>query len=184
MTDPNDPVSPRRVLTMQIIVGALMTGVLAFLVIVLGMTLGQELPARGSLPVVSLVSVAMLAVNALLSWVLPDVMTNRAVRQIAAGTWAPPPNLAPSLYATDAAKLLVVRQTTLLIAAALLESVGFLGCIAYLLEQQPFALAVVAASLVAPAALFPTVGRVRAWVERRLDQIAELRLRGDGASLT
>ncbi len=179
MTDPEPVVPQQRVLTLQIIVGALLTGVTAFLVIVLAIVLGGNVPARGGLPMMALIAVAVMAVNATLAVALPGFMTQRAVQQIATGTWAPPPNVNPADVATDAAKLLLVRQTTLLVAAALLEAAGFLGCIAFLLEQQYFALAVVGAVLIGLLALFPTAGTVRAWLERQLARIDELRLRGE-----
>ena len=43
--------------------------------------------AAGGWPVISLAAVAMLAVNAPLSFVLPGVLTRNALRQVARGTW-------------------------------------------------------------------------------------------------
>ena len=67
-------------------------------------------------------------------------MTKKALSQIADGQWQPGPEADPSQFATDAAKLMAVRQTTLIVGAALLEGAGLFGCVAFFLEGQFFVL--------------------------------------------
>jgi hypothetical protein len=67
----------------------------------------------------------------------------------------------------------------MMIGLALLEGAAFLGCIAYLLEARPLALGVVVVAITPMLVNFPTEARVRAWLERQADQLAELRQQGD-----
>jgi hypothetical protein len=102
-------------------------------------------------------------------------MTQSAVRRIAAGTWRPPSEAAAPSFASDTVKLLAVRLTTMIVGMALLEGVALLGGVAYMLEAQPGALAVVAGALVLMAWFFPTDGRVRAWLAEREGELESLR---------
>jgi hypothetical protein len=65
---------------------------------------------------------------------------------------------------------------------ALLNSSAFFGCIAYLLEAQPLALAVVGVTVVLMLCKFPTQERVRAWLERQAEVLSELRQQQDSAA--
>jgi hypothetical protein len=174
-----------RIRVMQIIAAAMLVGVLFFLGFVLFQVhvqnRGPNQTPPGQLPWISLLAVAMLAIQAPLALALPTIQARTAVRQIGAGTWRPQPGRDPSAYASDAGKLMAVRQTSMIIALALLEGVAFLGCIAYLLEAQPLALAVVAVCVVLMLLNFPTRGRVEAWLERQTAALEEMRLRGEVA---
>jgi hypothetical protein len=97
------------------------------------------------------------------------------VRQIVARTWTPPEGADPAQFAGDDAQLMAVRQTTMIVANALLEGAGMMACMAYLLEGQPFTLTIVAVLVVFMLFQFPTRERVRAWLERHLALVAESR---------
>src|SRR5262249_19506510 len=131
-------------------------------------------PAPG-LPIQTVMAAGMFAVFVPLSFLVPTIQTGAALRRIAAGTWRPPPDVDPKSYETVAAKLLTVRQTTMLVGLALLEGAAFMACTAYLLEGQTLVLAVVALVVLFMLLQFPTEGRVRAWIERQADQLAQLR---------
>ncbi len=60
-----------------------------------------------------------------------------------------------------------MRQTTLIVGLAPLEGTAFLGCIAYLIEANPLALAVVGVAVCLMLYKFPTEGRVRTWLEQQ-----------------
>ena len=105
--------------------------------------------------------------------------TRSALRRIAAGTWQPPPPQAASAFPTDTAKLLAERQRSMIIAMALLEGVGFLGGIAYMLEASLLALGVAFVAILFLALNFPTEGRVRFWLDQQLDALSNLRQQGD-----
>jgi len=164
---------------MQIIAGALLLGVAFLFAIVLFIVLGQRngqgaAPPMG-LPVVSIILVALLVVNGFLSFLIPGLHTQAALKRIATDTWRPPTQAKMSDYSTDAAKLLAVRQTSLIMSLAFLEGTAFFGCIAYLLEHRDFVLGIVLIVVVGMISHFPTQGRVRVWLEQQMDRLADLR---------
>src|SRR5207237_8078997 len=108
----------------------------------------------------------------------PGLSTRSALRQILAGTWLPGNQAA---FATGGAKLMGLRMATLIVGLAMLEGTAFFGCIAYLLEAHPLALAVVGVAVVLMLCKFPTEARGRAWLERQADRLNELRQQQDAA---
>ena len=186
MTDPDDLLSRPRLRGMQIIAGSLILGVVLFLGIALYIVLvqndGKGMNPPPNLPIISLLAVAMLGMNVPLAFVLPGMQTRAALRQIAANAWQVPQGADPSQFGSDRDKLMTVRQTTLIIALALVEGAAFLAGIAYLLEGQAFALVLVAGAILVMLLYFPTEGRVCAWLELQANRLAELRQQGDGGS--
>ena len=182
MSGPDDILPQARLRVLQVIAGALLLGVVTFLVIdliiVFTQTKGAGIAPAGDLPMISVVAVVLLAVDAPLAFLVPGFQTRAAVRQIAAGTWRPAPAACAEAFRTDSSKLLAVRQATLVVGLALLEGAAFFGCIAFLLEARPFALGVVLVAVLLMLVKFPTEGRVRAWLERQADRLAELRQQG------
>ena len=112
-----------------------------------------------------------LVVEAPLAFIVRRLHTRTALRQIASGAWPLPPGADAAAFASDTAKLLAVRQTTMLISWAMVEGAAFFGCIAYLLEAQPFTLAVVGVAVLLMLVDFPTERGVSAWLERQVDQL-------------
>lgn len=182
----DDILPPGSLRTMQIIAGALLLGVVAFLAIVLIIVLGRPngagIAPAGNMLVLSIVAVMFLVVQAPLAFLVPAFQTRAALRRIAAGTWQLPPGANAASFQTDTSKLLVVRQTSMIIGLALLEGIAFFGCIAYLMEAQPFVLVVVIVAAILMLLIFPTEGRVRAWLEQQSDRLVELRQQGDVAA--
>jgi hypothetical protein len=180
----NDELPRGQLRVMQIIAGAMLTGVLGMLAFVLYFVLvvrnGQAVNPRAEIPLLSLLAVILLAANVPVAIVLPGNLTRAAVRQIAAGTWRPAgfTGLSPNTLNTDSAKLLAVRQTTKIIALALVEGAACLGGMAYLLEAKPWALGVVAVAILFILFTFPTEGRVRTWLEQQTGRLAEARQPG------
>jgi hypothetical protein len=179
MNHHEDAVPPGTLRTMQIITFAICMGLIFFGAIVLYLVLvqnqGQGLTKPPpQVPVVSLLAAGLLVVTGVMSFVLPAAVARSNLRRIAAGTWSPPRGMTPP-PSTDAGKLLILRQTTLIIGLALLEGTGFMGCIGYMLEGQALALLVVAVALGLMLARFPTEGRVRGWLDEQQDQLARLR---------
>jgi hypothetical protein len=171
---------------MQIVAGALVLGVVVFLAV--AVVIGSNRPAgagrapAGDLPIISLVAAVLLAVQAPLAFLLPGLVTRNGLRQIASGSGRSFPDPGAAEGNTDVARLLGLWQTTLIIGLALLEGTAFLGCIAFLVEAQPFAVAVVLVSLLLMAVKFPTEGRVLAWLEQQAGRLAELRQEGGAAA--
>lgn len=187
MSSPDDLLPQQHLRTMQINVAAFIAAVAAFLAIVLIIvsvrTDGKGMAPRAGLPVISLAAFAWFVLDAPLAFIFATMQTRAALRKIASGTWQPGPrNLLPwptktnpSDYNTDTAKLLAVRQTMTLMIFAPLEGMAFFGCIAYLVEAQDFVLGVILVPVILMLLCLPTESRVRAWLEKQTDRLAELR---------
>jgi hypothetical protein len=195
MTDPDD--LPATIRTCQIIVGALIMGVVTFLAIILFaipplMNPAPALPGEGaggaaiaapgnsSLPVITYAAVALSLIELVLSFVVPKINVARARRQMALeaptatteGVPSQPKQLYPEGYT---GKLAPLYQTQLIIGSALLESAAFFAAIAYMLERNPIALAMAVVLLSALVARFPTSDRVNAWLDCQLGLLQEER---------
>ncbi|HKI21044.1 MAG TPA: hypothetical protein VKA15_24340, partial [Isosphaeraceae bacterium] len=164
MSDMTDPDALQPIIrTCQIIVGALIMGVVTFLAIALfvtqvGVNPAQALPGEGaggaaiaaagnsSLPVITYLAVAVGLMDLVLSFVVPKMNADRARRQMALegpsaitkGGPTEPKQLYPAGYT---GKLAPIYHTQLIIGAALLEGAAFFATIAYLVERNPLALA-------------------------------------------
>jgi hypothetical protein len=182
----------------QIIIGALVTGVVIFLAIAILVNpagvnhgaappLGQEGEARtpalggSSLPIITYLAVAVGILDLALSFIIPRVSVARACRQIAGGKW--PAARIGSLPcdgkqidpASDEGKLIGLYQTQLITGAALLEGAAFFAAIAYMLERTPIALGVAGVLLGVLLARFPTGDRIRGWMDRQLEVVQKER---------
>jgi hypothetical protein len=167
LTDHLEPIE-RRLPTMQIIAGAMLAGVVlaAGLLGVLAQGRAQA-PANGQLPIVTLVALALLIIQGPLAFILPTVLAGGGLRRLAAG------QRDQQAEADVAGVLLAQYQTGMILRAALLEGFGLLGAIAYFLEGQPAALLAPLICVVAMTVTFPTRERVRVWLERQYDALAE-----------
>jgi hypothetical protein len=166
--------SPRfqaLVRTQQIITGAIISGLVAFSVIVLTMPTpaGQGVDGERG-PIVSYVAAAVGVMNLALAFVVPALVLHGGLRRMAAGVSASPDSLGD-----EAAALLNLRQTAHIVTLGLLEGAGFLGCIAYLLEGHAVGMTIAGVMVGLMLALFPTVGRVRAWLEKHEQRLIEMR---------
>ena len=179
MSDPDDDLLQRNLLVMKILAGALLSGVGIFLVIVLvivhGRNNGAGLAPSGNLPIISIVAVLFFVLQGPLAFIVPGIMTGHGLRKIATGAWRTPPGADPSSFVTDNSKLVALRQSTLIVRLAILESAAFFGCIAYMLEGQVFVLSAVLVALFLMLASFPTFYRVRYWLELQANQLTQLR---------
>lgn len=174
--DDSDFLRP-RLRVMQIIAAAMIAGAAIFLGITLVMVLSQDkglAPPRDT-PLISLVAIVMLIANGTISLLLPAAVAKAGIRSIAAGTWTPPQSMDAEQFASDEAKLLGVRQTSLLIRLALWEAVAFISGIAYLLEAQGYILVVAGLALLVMLASFPTAIRTQLWLDRQLSHVQEMR---------
>jgi hypothetical protein len=175
--DPSDRSFALRIRMMQIICGALMFGVsiatVIFIVLVAqrnGPLVPQ--PQAGAMPVISMIAIAMLGLCLVLSFVIPAAILRSSVRQLAAR------GSSQTKVEEDESGLLAIRQTTLIIAYALLEGPGFFCAIAYLLEAQVYTLVGVGVVLVVMMLRFPTMGRICAWLEQQVALVSEIRQLG------
>jgi hypothetical protein len=180
MREREDELTPAYLRTGQLIASCLILGVLVFLGIAVYLVQvqhqGTGMAPVANAPLMSYIAAGLLALMAPLSFLVPSALVRNSVQQIAGGTWHPSPQgPAP---ATDAGKLLLVRQTTMIIGMAQLEGACFFGGIAYLLEGQPLALVVVVIGLLLLMTKFPTEGRVRSWLDAQMEQLDLYREQG------
>lgn len=150
---------------MQIITFALAAGVVIFMAIVgfLGLRDGAN-RAPEQLPIITIIAFAMLAADFAMTLIVPRQIVAAGIQRIA-----------QSRVSGDLKMLLGLRQTSLIITLALFEGPAFVGCVAFLIERQVYALAVPILALVGMAMHFPTENSLRDWLERHGRQVLELR---------
>jgi hypothetical protein len=150
---------------MQIIAGALIAGVVVFLGLVGVLILsGQPLGNRDHNPVMSILPFVMLA-GCLVAMVI-------VVRQMEVAGLQ---RIADVDAESDLVQLLGLKQTTLIVTLALFEGPAFFGCIALLIEQQLYVIAVPLVALAGMALNFPTRHSIRNWLEIKARRVLELR---------
>ena len=166
MLDPNDHFPRQRLITMQIIAGSLIMGVVTFLglAVVLVATDGGGPAPNATMPIISYVALAMLVVNTPMALVVPRTITQAGLKRVAAETRGSDPT----------ESLIGLRQTALIISLALLEGCAFVACFGYLLEAEPIALAVATSIVFMMCTMFPTERSLRAWLEMQTQRVAEL----------
>jgi hypothetical protein len=166
----------QRLRVMQIIAGALLASVAVFGVV--SIVLVKEhgpfggTDAEDALPILSIVAWVMLAGSCMFGMMWWNRPMLAVVERIAA---RPDPRLMQQPHVTDDTELLAVRQVSMIVSLALLEAAGNMACIAYLIEGQSHVLVAVGVTVLLMLWQFPTRERVRAWLERHLAIIQELR---------
>jgi hypothetical protein len=191
MADLTDPDSIEPITrTCQIIVGALIMGVLSFLAVVLflgvysaapgpargGQAAALPLPGGGSLPLMTALAVVLGVGGLVMSFTVPRmfVATTRRViaRETPPATTPRKPSQPALVYpAGDTGRLLPVYQTQLILGAAINEGMAFFAAIAYMLERHPLALGTAVVLLGGLIVRFPTPDRVNAWLDQQLERI-------------
>jgi hypothetical protein len=177
LTDPQREHIRLAARTMQIIVGALATGVAFFAGIVLsfaGAAGDEQAPSDERLLTYMAVGAALIVV---IAWaVVPALIAGQMRQKIADGNAAQLTlNLRNAAEIGDVGPLTVAYQVRLIVAAALLEGVAFFNLIAYMIERQSLSLIVAGLLLLMILSHIPTVGRLQEWVERELNTIDQLR---------
>jgi hypothetical protein len=169
--------------TCQLIHGAMVIGVVVFLVLVtlvlpdmIGPVGAQGAGAAPATPLLTFIASSLGAVGLAMSFIVPGVFVNSVRRQAARGDW--PGAAVGKAVATgkdalaDAPRrLLPLYQTQLIVGAAFLEGTAFLATIASMVERNPIALGTAIVLLGTLIARFPTADRINAWLERQLEQL-------------
>ncbi len=190
MSDMTDPEALQPVIrTCQIIVAALIMGVVLFLVITLVAipplmkpqpALPGEGPGISGMPLITYIATAVGLLNLVLSIIVPKISTDGARRQMALGRSpatvkggsSEPKQLYPEEYS---GKLMTLYQTQLIVGAAILEGGAFFAAIAYMLERNPIAMVTAGVLLGALSARWPTSDRISVWLDRQLALLQEER---------
>jgi hypothetical protein len=159
-----------QVRTQQIIVAALVLGLVMFLVIAAYLRATGQFQGVPAFPILTYVAIP-LGLGVLAAYaVVPNLVAASGRRRIADGTWNPVSNeygSPVSAPASDRGKLLQVYGVRLIIGVALWEAVAFFLIIAYLVEGSPWLLAGAIICAAVLAAHFPTRGRVEQWLENQ-----------------
>jgi hypothetical protein len=179
--------------TCQIIVSAMIMGVVCFLIIVMflvptainpgpapvaGGPGAPNIPqlAGPGVPLFTYLALGMGIAGLVLSFVVPSVFVASARRKIAKGMWTPPATSDAAQFARfaaagDTGKLAVVYQTQLIIGSALSEGMAFFAGLAYMLERNPLALGMALILLAGLAVRIPTRDRVNAWIDQQQSRL-------------
>ena len=162
---PSDNVTPnaaQMILTMQIIAGALMSGVAIFGIIVLVMTTGRE--SHGT--TLAYIAAGFGFLMVVLRFVVPAAIAKSQIEGLARGA-----DQSDTSEMADRMPLLAIYQTQMIIGFALLEGAGFFNLIVYLIEVQVLSLVVTAVVLAIMSMTFPARDRVEYWVGNQLQAI-------------
>lgn len=163
-----DLVPPQRVRTMQIIAAALITGVTLFLLLVSIQILTSDNRVGAEAPgVLSYAALGLFVANTCMAVMIPGLMVRAGLDRLASLPRSGDP-LEDRRLAVD--HLLNLRQTSLIVALALLEGAGFMGCMAFLIERNWYVAGTVVAAIVLMVFHFPTRPGVQFWLERQLSR--------------
>lgn len=157
--------------TMQIIVGALVLGVLNFMGVVVFFI---RPPAKGPPPdqlLLTYLSIGFAVAAVLLSIIVPSVLAG-AMRK-SAFTSASQPDRSHSKEDANFGPLVQRYQTLLIIRCAILEGAIFFCLVAHIIERHKITLAAAGVLLFIMVTQFPTRSRVEDWAENELG-LAEL----------
>jgi nitric oxide reductase large subunit len=150
---------------MQIIVGAILLGIVAFLGIAVSLrTQPQFQQQPAGVPILTYTSAAFTLMMLVLQAVFPGMVATASRRKLATAT--PPSSANAGLeLSPEVIGLCGIYQTRLIIAAALIEGGAFFCLISYLVEGQWPSLAIAVFCVVVIASKFPTRGRLERWLE-------------------
>jgi hypothetical protein len=181
----------------QIIVGALISGVLVFLVVavVVGPLAGVGADAGAqpagklaqSVPILTYIALAVGAVCLSMSLIVPSLLAKQQRLAMAGGKSLPgqspasTPAQRPEAVGTAPTGLSSVYLNQLIIGAAMNEGAAFFAGVAYLVEKNPIALAVALVLIAGLIARFPTASRVERWIEQQQEKLREDRLQSPSA---
>jgi hypothetical protein len=158
-----------HLMTMKILIGSLIAGVVIFLAIVIAVFRSGELLSADPWAVddVSVLVGLVLGISLLgISVVVPDLIGKNQLRQVPqpgrgerpAPGWEGWPIRAPALFP--------IYQTTLILRGALLEAPALTNVIVYMQTGSGIALILALVLIGALIGVFPTEPKVRAWIER------------------
>jgi hypothetical protein len=163
MVLPPEGTDPRKlVLTMQIICGALMMGLVTFGGIAITLGFNKQGPANQGELIVPLMGAGFAAIIIVVSLIVPPQVAKAGIRQIT--TIRPIDDISKlDLY--------MAYQTKMIVGCALLEGAGFFNLIGFIIGGQIWTLGIVGLLIAMMAVRFPTYERVDAWAEDQLRQL-------------
>ncbi|MDR3622493.1 MAG: hypothetical protein P4L85_24290 [Paludisphaera borealis] len=178
----DDPESVQKVTrTSQIIVGAMTMGVIVFLALVF--FIGEIAKPPGGdqellgVPIMTLMGTVMGAVCLAASFFVPKLVVDGGLRGLAKSGASPTtkPGSKQVDPAAEAAQLMPLFQTQLIIGSALAEGPAFFASLAFMMEHHYLALGVAGVMLAALIARFPTADSVNGWLDENLGRLEQKR---------
>jgi hypothetical protein len=167
----------RLVRSLQIIVGMMALGTLAFAAVAGALRAAGRGPPADEGPLLSYLAIG-LAVMSIFMWqLLPRAVATRGRRQMASGTFAPPARgWLAELTGTEDGRLRLLYQTCTILGAATLEGAALFACVVHLVAAAP-AILVLGVGLAGLMLLaeFPTRGRADRWVDAQRRLLADER---------
>jgi hypothetical protein len=161
----------KSLLTMQIIAGALIQGVIIFFVVVFFL----PIPPNRLAVLNSYIGLGFALLAMVMSLVVPNIIMASAKTSLVKGK---PIELLKQFGEVSnlgfLAPLAGLFQTRMIIAMALLEGAAFFNLVSYMMERQPFTLAVVGMLLLALVMNFPTRRGLETWLAQETKSIAEM----------
>lgn len=178
----------KRLLTLQIIVGALMVGCATFLILTVVFRFVDAAEADDGGLVITYVAFAAFVPELMALVIAPNAVVKASRKRIIAGTWQDGPTRGATGAQNaefiarhgDAARLWAVYMVRTIVAAAILEGAAFFFGVAFLLEHSAAAAIAAVVLILAVAAHFPTLGRVSGWIEDQLRRVEDERMLGGG----
>ncbi|MDB5388622.1 MAG: hypothetical protein JWM11_4268 [Planctomycetaceae bacterium] len=169
---------PAQVRIMQIIVGALMIGIILFMgigcIVAFGPKEGLQQQGVGqpnagadaangkqddSLPIIACFGAVMAGISILARFVVPGIVVQGAIRTSLRGR---------PIETVTKADFVPIYQTTLIVASALLEGAALFIVIGVIIDHQIWSLGIVGFLILLMGAGIPTVEKVDAWTEEQL----------------
>jgi uncharacterized membrane protein YbhN (UPF0104 family) len=144
-------VSPASVVrTTQIIIGALMSGLVCFG----GVALTSQSSTQNNQSILTIVAAGLALMQIMMWFVIPGLIVKSQLK-----------TMKDLSEADRMPRLAQTFQTQKIIGAALLEGAGFFNWVAYMIDHQAITLGVVGTLMVLLASMFPTQGQYESWVE-------------------
>ena len=171
MNQGDDLLPSEQLRATQIIATSLLVGLLIFCGIALWLVRRHGGGLIPGLEVITWFAIAMFVIEVPLSFVVPRIVTRQQLKGIVEGK--SPSGSRPT--GGIAGQLAAVYQAAMIIGLALLEGVGFLACIAYLLEGRPENLGIIAMVVILMMARFPRADRALAWMHEQAEELERLR---------
>lgn len=151
--NPNSSPS-QRIRAAQIICGAMVMGILIFMVIALSSPGDGKRVGAGPLPMVSMVGLGAAVVNFLLQFIIPGIVASFQINK-----------LKVEAVADRSADLFSIFQIRMIIRLALLEGASLFNLIGYMVERQWWTIAIVALLLTNMILCFPTLNQFDSWAD-------------------
>jgi hypothetical protein len=171
LSDEQERFLKKSLLTMQIIAGALIQGVIIFLIVVVFL----PVPPNRLAVLNSYIGLGFALLAMMMSLVVPNIIMASTKKALVKGRPIDLPQQFGEVSSLGfLAPLAGLYQTKMIIAMALLEGAAFFNLVSYMMERQPFTLAVAGMLLLALVMNFPTRRGLEKWLAEETKSIAEM----------